>query len=499
MSRPTLGPRGRLGAVFVLAALGTACTVGPNYKRPEMSPPPAYRWAAEAQAAASLADTPWFQVFDDEALHALIRESLTHNLDLRLAVARVQEARALSGVAKSFLYPEINGTAGYVGNQASRNAQPPVAAKEADRTYNNTQLGVSMSWEIDLFGRLRRNNEAAFDRYLATEEGHRAVIVALVSDVASSYFLLRELDLELEIARRTLVINEDTVKYYTTRLQGGVSNRLELDQAAGNRAITAAQIPDIEQQIAVLEHAISVLAGRPPGAIARGRTLDEQHVPPDVPVGVPAALLERRPDVLAAERLLSASNADVGAAKALFYPTISLTGAFGTVSGDLGDLLKGDSVIWSFGAGLFQPIFNGHRIKRNYEAAQARFEQSLAQYQSAALNAYREVADALVTIQKLAVKRTEQEAGVEALRDASKLARSRYDNGLSSYLEILIADQQLFQLELQLAQTRGNQLQALAQLYRALGGGWQPEPPPPPGQPGPMPPPPPPPPPPASP
>ncbi len=205
----------------------TACTVGPNYKRPEMSPPPAYRWAAEAQAAASLADTPWFQVFDDEALHALIRESLAHNLDLRLAVARVQEARALSGVAKSFLYPEINGTAGYVGNQASRNAQPPGAAQGADRTYNNTQLGVSMSWEIDLFGRLRRNNEAAFDRYLATEEGHRAVIVALVSDVASSYFLLRELDLELEIARRTLVINDDTVKYYTTRLQGGVSNRLE--------------------------------------------------------------------------------------------------------------------------------------------------------------------------------------------------------------------------------------------------------------------------------
>ena len=464
----------------VVAAAGTVvlagCTMGPNYKRPEMSPPPAYRWAAEAQVAASLADTPWWQVFDDEALQALLRDSLAHNLDLRLAVARVQEARALSGVAKSFLYPEINGTAGYTGNQASRNSQPPGATKDGDRTYNNTQLGVAMSWELDLFGRLRRNNEAAFNRYLSTEEGRRAVVVALVSDVASSYFLLRELDLQLEISRRTLVTNEDTVKFYTTRLQGGVSNRLELDQAEGNRSITAAQIPDIEQQIAVLEHAISVLAGRPPGTIARGRTLTEEHLPPTVPVGVPATLLERRPDVIQAERLLVASNADIGAAKALFYPTISLTGAFGTVSGDLGDLLKGDSIIWSFGANLFQPIFNAGRLKRNYEAAQARYEQSLAQYQQAALNAYREVADALVTIQKLAAKRIEQEAGVAALADAARLSRARYDNGLSNYLEILSADQQLFALELQLAQTRGDQMRAFAQLYRALGGGWQPEP-----------------------
>jgi outer membrane protein, multidrug efflux system len=458
------------------ALLVTGCTVGPNYKRPEMTPPPAHRWAAEAQAAATLGDTPWWQVFDDEALQALIRDSLAHNLDLRLAVARVQEARALAGVAKSFLYPELNGTFGYAGNQASRNTQPPGATQNGDRTYNNTQLGAAMSWELDLFGRLRRNNEAAFNRYLSTEEGRRAVIVSLVSDVATSYFLLRELDLQLEIAKRTLIINEDTVRYYNTRLQGGVSNRLELDQAEGNRSITAAQVPDIEQQIAILEHAISVLAGRPPGAIARGRTLTDQHVPPTVPVGVPAMLLERRPDVIEAERLLAASNADVGAAKALFYPTISLTGAFGTVSGDLGDLLKGDSIIWSFGANLFQPIFNGHRIKRNYEAAQARFEQSLAEYQSAALNAYREVADALVSIQKLAAKRTEQEAGVAALTDAAKLSRARYDNGLSSYLEILIADQQLFALELQLAQTRGDQMRAFSQLYRALGGGWQPEP-----------------------
>jgi multidrug efflux system outer membrane protein len=473
-------PHLRRALVALLAVSGTlavACAaVGPNYKRPDLAPPPAYRYAAETQAAASLADVPWWQVFDDEALQTLIRDSITHNLDLRIAIARVQEARALSGVAKSFMYPEINATAGYTGDQVSRNAQPPGAVQGADRTYNNTSLGVGLAWELDLFGRLRRNNEAAFARYLATEEGRRAVLVSLVSDVASSYFLLRDLDLQLEIARRTLKLNEQTVTYYTQRLGGGVSNRLEVDQAQSNRAITAASIPEIERQIAVLENAISVLAGRPPGAIARGRTLDEAHVPPTIPVGVPAALLERRPDVLQAERLLVASNADVGAAKALFYPTISLTGAFGTVSGDLGDLLKGDSVIWSIGAGLFQPLFNGHRIKRNYEAAQARFDQAVAQYQQAALNSYREVADALVTIEKLAVIRTEQESGVVALRDAAQLSRQRYEAGLSTYLEILTADQQLFQQELALARTRGDQLRAIAQLYRALGGGWQPEP-----------------------
>ena len=358
----------------------------------------------------------------------------------------------------------------------SRNSQPPGALQDVDRTFNNTQFGVSAAWEVDLFGRLRRNDEAAFARYLATEEGRRAVLVTLVSDVASSYFLLRELDLKLEIAHRTLVLNDQTVEYYNERLGGGVSNRLELDQAQANRALTAATIPELERQIALLEHAISVLAGRAPGAIGRGRTLVEQHTPPSVPVGVPAALLERRPDVIQAERLLVAANADVGAAKALFYPNINLTGSLGWVSGDLGQILKGDSFIWGVGAGLFQPLFNGKRIKRNYEAALARFDQAMVQYQQAALNSYREVADALVTIQKLAQIRTEQEAGVVALTDASQLSRDRYETGLSTYLEVLIADQQLFQLELQLAQTRGEQLRVIAQLYRALGGGWQPEP-----------------------
>jgi multidrug efflux system outer membrane protein len=482
--------RSRLTVTFQLAfagALVSGCaSVGPNYKRPEMSPPGAYRDAPGQQAAESVADVPWWQVFGDEALQALIRDAVAYNHDLRIATARVQEARALAGVAKSFLYPEVNLTAGYTGSQVSRNAEISGVPRDADRTFNSTSITASMAWELDFFGRLRRNSEAAFARYTATEEGRRAVLITIVSDVATSYFLLRELDLQLEIARRTLVLNDQTVTFYTDRLSGGVSNRLELDQARANRSLTGATIPDIERQISILENAISVLAGRPPGAIARGRTLEEQAVPPSIPVGVPAALLERRPDVVGAERLLVAANADIGAAKALFYPTITLTASGGFVSNDLSDLLKGNSVIWSFGAGLFQPLFNAGRIRRNYEAALARFDQALAEYQRAALNAYREVADALVSIQKLAQVRLEQEAGVAALRDASQLARDRYDSGLANYLEILIADQALFQLELQLAQTRGDQLRAFAQLYRALGGGWQqPQPAPPPTPPPP--------------
>ena len=476
--------------VALAAAVASGCApVGPAYKRPDLAPPAAHRGAPPTATAETLADVPWWQVFDDPALQGLVRDAIANSPDLRLAVARVREARALAGVAKSYLYPEVNLNAGYIGNQASRASQPPGATRDGDRTYNNTSLSADLGWEVDLFGRLRRENEAAFNRYLATEEGRRAVLVTLVADVASSYFLLRELDLQLEVARRTLTLNDQTVTYYSDRLQGGVSNRLEVDQAQANRALTAASVPDIERQIAVIEHAISVLAGRAPGDIARGRTLAEHALPPSVPVGVPASLLERRPDVLEAERQLMAANADIGAAKALFYPRISLTGSLGAVSGDLADFMKGDSIIWSFGAGLFQPLFNAGRIRRNLEAAEARFEQAIAVYQRSALNAYREVADALVTIEKLALIRTEQEGGVAALRDAAELSRLRYETGLSTYLEVLIADQQLFQLELQLASTRGGQLRVIAQLYRALGGGWQSEqattPPAPPGTPPP--------------
>jgi outer membrane protein, multidrug efflux system len=465
-------------AVLTFAALASGCAaLGSNYERPQMNPPAQYRGVqTPATAAESMADLPWWQVFEDPALHALIREGIANNLDLRIASARVLEARALAGIAKSYLYPEVNVGFGGTGEQKSRVGDPALKEEVVpDRTYNNIVLNGTLSWEVDLFGRLRRGREAADAQYLASEHGRKAVIVTLVGDIASTYFFLRELDLQLEISRRTVKLNDETVAYYSTRLEGGVSNRLEVDQARANRAVTAATIPGIERQIALAENSLSVLLGRPPSAIPRAGALGDK-IPPAIPAGLPATLLERRPDVLSAEQLLVSANANVGAAKALFYPTITLTGSAGAMSSSFSNFLTPESMIWSLGAGLFQPLFNGGRLKQNYEANKARFDQAIAQYQRTALSGYREVADALVSIEKYGVQRTELETGVEALRDATQLARARYDTGLSSYLEVLFADQQLFQLEIQLAQARGEQWRAIALLYRALGGGWQPEP-----------------------
>lgn len=459
-------------SVLAPAAWGCAA-VGPNYSRPQLPTPADFRFV-DAPGAQSLADAPWFQVFDDPALQVLIREAIASNLDLRIALARVEEARARAGIAKSLLYPQIDGVANYAIRQ-STSARLDADGNE-DTTHQTTTYGFQLSWEIDLFGRLRRQREAAFALALASEQARRGVLVTLVGDVASNYFLLRELDLQLAIAQQTLGLNDETVRYFQNRLQGGVSNRLELDRIQANRERTAATIPEIEQRIAIIEHLLSLLLGRPPGSIPRESLRPEEGLPPAIPAGLPTSLLERRPDVLQAEQLLVAANADIGAAKALFFPTISLTGFLGGVSGDLAQFLGGNGGVWSLSPGLLQPIFNAGRLRRNLEANQARFDAALAGYQQAALNGYREVANSLVTIQKLAVIREHRQNGVNVLRDASDLARARYDSGLASYLEILTADEQLFDQQLLLAQTRGAELRARAELYRSLGGGWQPQP-----------------------
>jgi len=441
-----------------------ACTVGPNYARPQLPTPEQFRFVETTQAAA-LADMPWWQVFDDPTLQALIRDAIANNLDLRAAYFRVEDARARAGIAKSFLYPEVNGAFNYGLRQAS--------TSDDDTTHQSANYGFGLSWELDLFGKLRRQQEAAIALTLASEQARRGVLVTLIGDVATNYFLLRELDLQMVIARETLRLNDETVTYFRNRLDGGVSNRLEVDRIVANREQTAATIPDLERDIATVEHAISLLLGRPPGPITRASLTREEDLPPAIPAGLPAALLERRPDVRQAEQILVASNADIGAAKALFFPTISLTGFLGGVSGDLTQFLGGEGAVWSLAPGLFQPIFQAGRLRRNVEAAQARFNAALADYQKAALNSYREVANSLVVIQKLAEVRVHRQTSVEVLRDASDLARARYDSGLASYIEILTADEQLFQQELLLAQTRGAELRARAELYRALGGGWQ--------------------------
>jgi outer membrane protein, multidrug efflux system len=457
-------------AVATSVALAGCAAVGPNYERPKLPTPPEYRFVQAPAQAQSLADAPWFQVFDDPSLQALIREAIANNLDVRVALAHVEEARARAGIAKSYLYPQVDGSAAYGVRGAS------TTEENDDTTHQSGVYGFRLSWEIDLFGRLRRGQEGAIALALASEQGRRGVLVTLVGDVATNYFLLRELDRQLQIARETLRLNDETVVYFQNRLNGGVSNRLELDRIQALREQTAVAIPEIERQMALVENLISLLLGRPPGPVTRQAVTSAELLPPPIPAGLPASLLERRPDVVQAEQVLVAANADIGVAKSLFYPTISLTGFLGGVSGDLTTFLGGSGGVWSLGAGLFQPIFQAGRIRRNLEAAQARFNAALAEYQKAALNSYREVANALVTIEKLAEQRSHRELGVTALQDASDLSRARYESGLASYIEILTADQQLFEQQLLLAQTRGAELRARAELYRALGGGWQPLP-----------------------
>jgi len=464
----------RVPATFAIFSLGlSACTVGPNYARPPVVNPQQFRFAEGVAQAQSLADLPWWQVFDDPTLQALIREALANNLDVKIAVARVEEARARAGIAKSFFYPQVDLGASYNVRQASDTSHCGDQQNCGDTTNQSGVLGFQLSWELDLFGRLRREHEAAVALALASEQGRRGVLVTLVGDVATNYFLLRELDLQHEIAVATLRLTDETVTYFRNRLEGGVSNRLELDRIQANRSETAASIPDLEQQIAIVENQISLLLGHPPGPVTRQPLSTTETAAPPIPAGLPASLLERRPDVLEAEQLLVAANADIGAAKALFFPTINLTGFLGGVSGDLTRFLGGEGAVWSVGAGLLQPVFQGGRLRRNLEVMEARFNAAVAGYQSAALNGYREVANSLVTIQKLAAIRVERQAGVVALQDASDLSRSRYDSGLANYIEILTTDQDLFRQQLLLAQTRGAELRARAELYRTLGGGWQ--------------------------
>lgn len=459
----------RLLFTVAVSSLLTGCMVGPNYARPQMPSPEQYRFV-ETNQAQSLADVPWWEIFNDPPLQGLIREAIANNLDLRAAVAHVSEARARAGIEKSFLYPQVDGVASYAARQAS------TTEDNGDTTHQSGTYGFRLSWELDLFGRIRRQQEAAVAVMMATEQARRGVLVTLVGDVAANYFLLRELDLQLDIARRTLGLNDETVTYFQNRLNGGVSNRLELDRIQANRANTAATIPGIEEEIAHVENMISLLLGQPPRAITRQILNQTETLPPPIPPGLPVALLQRRPDVLQAEQMLVAANADIGAAKALFYPNLSLTGFLGGVSGDLTQFLGGDGAVWSLGAGLLQPVFQGGRLRRNVEVMQARFDAAVAEYQKSALNGYREVANSLVTIQKLADVRVQRQVGVTALQDAADLARSRYDSGLASYIEILNTDEELFRQQLLLAETQGAELRARSELYRALGGGWQPEP-----------------------
>jgi len=456
----------RAAALSALSLLLVGCAVGPNYKRPLVPVPERFYGDERAAEARSLADVPWWDVFDDPILKALVQEAVRNGFDARLAVARVEEARARFGIARSEFFPSVDYEASWQRARADQIVNP------SGKAQTRWTADVGFSWELDLWGRIRRLNEAARAEYLATEEGRRGVLLSLVSDVAVAYMDLRELDDELEIAKHTTAAFQDTYDLFNRRLEGGAASALETARAEASLGQVAAEIPEIERAIVARENQINFLLGRNPQPIPREGPLIA--VPPDVPPGLPSTLLERRPDIRQAEQLLIAANANVGVAKADFFPRLSLTGLFGNVSPELGDLFS-QGKTWSIGAGVLGPIFQGGRIKRRYEAARAQWQQARIQYEAAAANAFGEVSRALVDRTKLVETERQRARTVAAYQEAVRLASLRYNSGLSAYFEVLEAQQQLFPAEISLAQTRRDQLVALVNLYRALGGGWQAE------------------------
>lgn len=459
----------RLAPAFALAlaAAGalSGCAVGPNTQRPALPAPENFYGSSRPASDASFADTRWWDVFEDPVLRSLIEEALRNGYDVRLAAARVEESRARYGIAGSLYYPDLGYSAGTSRSHTSAYATP------GDATGNLVTANASVSWELDVWGRVRRLNEAARAQYLATEEGRRAVVLSLVADVASAYFDLRDLDAELEISRRTRATFQDTFDLFSRRLAGGAASALETARAEALLANASAQIPVLEQRIVTRENQITLLLGRSPGPVPRGAALTDQSMPPVVPAGLPSALLLRRPDVRAAEQSLVAANANVGVARAAFYPTLSLTGFFGGQSAGLSDLFAAGRT-WSIGANLLGPLFQGGRLTAEERVARALFEQALVSYERAFTRALGEVSSNLVAIEKLASEETERERSVHATREAVRLATLRYESGLSAYFEVLDALQLLLPAETALVQTRRDRLTAFVSFYRALGGGW---------------------------
>ena len=455
-------------ALVVLAGAPLAgCAMGPNYRRPPLDVPDRfYGEPTAATEARSLADLPWWEVFDDRALAGLIAEALKKGYDARRAAALVEEARARYGIARADLFP----TAGYqAGWERTR---PDHFANPNNETQTKWTAKTAFSWELDLWGRIRRLNEAARARYLATEEARRGVLLSLASDVATAYFELRELDTELEIARRTTAAFQDTYELFNRRLEGGAASALETSRAEASLGLVAAQIPELERAIVARENQINFLLGRSPRPIPRESPVAPR--PPTIPAGLPATLLERRPDLREAEQQLVAANAGIGAAKAAFFPTLRLTGLFGNVSPELGEVFSNGKT-WSLATGVLGPLFTAGSLKRGYEVSKAQREQAQILYEAAVTNALAEVSTALVSRAKLVETERQRARSVAAYQEAVRLASLRYVSGLSAYFEVLESQQQLFPAEISLAQTRRNQLIAVVDLYRALGGGWNAE------------------------
>jgi multidrug efflux system outer membrane protein len=468
--------KNRLIIGFVILSLLAGCTVGPKYRRPVVEPPSAFRGSSDTAAApdpGSLADMKWFEVFKDDQLQELIRTALVNNYDLRRAVARIQAARANLGITRSDQFPNITAGADVTTLRNSGSGQFVLpGGGSRDRTFGTVLLNL-LSFEVDIWGRLRRAKEAARANLLATEEDRKAVMTTIVGDVSAAYFNLLELDTELEIARETLATRQESLNLIRSRQQGGVATMLDVRQAEQLVYGAAQTIPDIERLIEQTENQINLLLGNDPGPVARGRSLSEQEQPPSAPPGLPSSLLERRPDIRAAELNLVAATANIGVAKAAYFPQISLTGFLGGQSSQLSNLFSGAGGAWNFAPQVTLPIFNAGRVKSGVRFTEAQRQLASTQYQQAIRIGFREVSDALVEYRKVKEIREQQEALVTTLQDRSRLAYLRYRGGVDTQLNALDADRDLFSAELSLAQTKRNVLLALVLLYKALGGGWQ--------------------------
>lgn len=454
----------------LIILLVAGCKLGPDYQRPNMNTPSAFR--GEGQVATnSFADLAWWEVFKDDNLQALIRRALTNNYDLRIATTRILQSREVIIENRAGMIPQV----GYSGTfGGGRNATPGGNAFPTGGTnVTLISVGATASWELDLWGRIRRMTESARAQYFATEEARRDVTTSIIAQVAQDYFQLLALDRQLSVAREATNAYAGSMKIFSARLRQGAASKLETSSAEALLESYAATIPDLERQIAQLENQLSVLLGENPHAIRRENSRLENQLPPDVPAGLPASLLERRPDIREAEQQLRSANAQVGVAKADFFPKISLTALFGQVSPELAGFTSGAATAWSAAVGLTGPIFQGGRLHAQYRQALAARDQFALQYQYAVLNAMQEVSSSLIAREKLAESRAQQTRAVTAYQEAVRIVNQRYQLGQSGYYEVLQEQQLLYPAENSLAQIQFNQLSAMVQLYRALGGGWE--------------------------
>jgi multidrug efflux system outer membrane protein len=460
----------RLAALLMLG-FACGCAVGPNYRRPVVNVPPGYRGVAPEQAAKgeaqSLADEKWWQVFQDEQLKELVKTALQQNYDVRIAAARILQAQAQLGITRADQFPTIAGNAG-----ATNQREPQSKFLPAFETSANL-VGGSLAWDLDFWGRYRRATDAARADLVASEWARREVISALIADLAGAYFELRALDLQLEISQRTLASRRDSLRLTSLLADGGSTSMLDVRQAEQLVFTAASEVPSLEQQIEQEENFISTLIGNNPAPVPRGRKLTEQEHPPTVPAGLPSSLLVRRPDIRQAEEQLISANAQIGIARAAYFPQISLTATAGYQSSALTSLFTGPAGLWSFGGALTQPIFTAGKLRSNVRLTQARQQEFLLRYEQTIQGAFREVSDSLVAYRRTQEFRQQQEFLVASAQDATRLSHMRYSGGVASYLEVLTNDTNYFSAELGLVQAQLDERLALVRLYKSLGGGWE--------------------------